>query len=63
MADDVGGDIASPNYPSSYPNNQQCSWIIVAEEPCAWETSYLFLKSMFSFYNISIYAFISSISS
>ncbi|MCJ8728547.1 hypothetical protein PDJAM_G00005700 [Pangasius djambal] len=33
MADDVGGDIASPNYPYAYPNNQQCSWIIVAKEP------------------------------
>lgn len=35
MADDVGGDIASPNYPYPYPNNQQCSWIIVAQETCA----------------------------
>ncbi|KAK3572019.1 hypothetical protein QTP86_022249 [Hemibagrus guttatus] len=33
MADNVGGDIASPNYPYQYPNNQQCSWIIVAQEP------------------------------
>lgn len=35
LADDVGGAIASPNYPYPYPNNQQCSWIIVAQEPCA----------------------------
>ncbi|KAG9276492.1 cubilin [Astyanax mexicanus] len=33
MADDVGGAIASPNYPYPYPNNQNCNWIIIAQEP------------------------------
>ncbi|XP_017555843.2 cubilin [Pygocentrus nattereri] len=33
MADDVGGAIASPRYPYPYPNNQNCSWIIIAQEP------------------------------
>uniref|UniRef100_A0A672RJ07 CUB domain-containing protein n=1 Tax=Sinocyclocheilus grahami TaxID=75366 RepID=A0A672RJ07_SINGR len=33
-ADDVGGEIASPRYPYSYPPNQNCSWIIRAQEPC-----------------------------
>ncbi len=33
-ADDVGGEIASPRYPYSYPPNQNCSWIIHAQEPC-----------------------------
>lgn len=33
-ADDVGGEIASPRYPYSYPPNQNCSWIIQAQEPC-----------------------------
>uniref|UniRef100_A0A8C5HD89 Cubilin n=1 Tax=Gouania willdenowi TaxID=441366 RepID=A0A8C5HD89_GOUWI len=33
MADDVGGAIASPMYPSDYPPNQNCSWIIRAQEP------------------------------
>uniref|UniRef100_A0A4W4F6Q8 Cubilin n=1 Tax=Electrophorus electricus TaxID=8005 RepID=A0A4W4F6Q8_ELEEL len=33
MADDVGGAIASPRYPFLYPNNQNCSWIIIAQEP------------------------------
>uniref|UniRef100_A0A8C1I6Q0 Cubilin (intrinsic factor-cobalamin receptor) n=1 Tax=Cyprinus carpio TaxID=7962 RepID=A0A8C1I6Q0_CYPCA len=32
-ADDVGGEIASPRYPYSYPPNQNCSWIIQAQEP------------------------------
>ncbi|XP_066539114.1 cubilin [Hoplias malabaricus] len=33
MTDDVGGSIASPNYPYPYPNNQNCSWVIIAKEP------------------------------
>ncbi|XP_030624670.1 LOW QUALITY PROTEIN: cubilin [Chanos chanos] len=33
LADDVGGAIASPNYPSQYPSNLNCSWIITAQEP------------------------------
>ncbi|KAI4871253.1 hypothetical protein NFI96_019773 [Prochilodus magdalenae] len=33
IADDVGGAIASPRYPYPYPNNQNCSWIITAQEP------------------------------
>ncbi|XP_016093659.1 cubilin [Sinocyclocheilus grahami] len=32
-ADDVGGEIASPRYPYSYPPNQNCSWIIQTQEP------------------------------
>ncbi|XP_059183305.1 cubilin [Centropristis striata] len=32
-SDDTGGAIASPRYPSPYPNNQNCSWIIRAQEP------------------------------
>ncbi|KAM6953504.1 cubilin [Aplochiton taeniatus] len=31
--DDVGGAIASPRYPSMYPPDQSCSWIIKAQEP------------------------------
>ncbi|XP_053714419.1 cubilin isoform X1 [Synchiropus splendidus] len=31
--DDVGGAIASPRYPAMYPPNQNCSWIIRAQEP------------------------------
>ncbi|KAK2886327.1 cubilin [Channa argus] len=31
--DDVGGAIASPRYPSPYPPNLNCSWIIKAQEP------------------------------
>uniref|UniRef100_A0A3P8SX64 Cubilin n=1 Tax=Amphiprion percula TaxID=161767 RepID=A0A3P8SX64_AMPPE len=33
IADDVGGAIASPRYPTLYPPNQDCSWIIRAQEP------------------------------
>ncbi|KAF7648099.1 hypothetical protein LDENG_00162070 [Lucifuga dentata] len=33
IADDVGGSIASPRYPAMYPHNQNCSWIIRAQEP------------------------------
>ncbi|KAK9396207.1 cubilin [Crotalus adamanteus] len=32
-ADSVGGAISSPLYPAIYPNNQNCSWIIRAQEP------------------------------
>lgn len=42
MADDVGGAIASPRYPYPYPNNQVCSWIIIAQEPCVWTFSFYF---------------------
>lgn len=34
ITDDVGGAIASPRYPYTYPPNQNCSWIIRAQEPC-----------------------------
>ncbi|XP_071062991.1 LOW QUALITY PROTEIN: cubilin [Pseudochaenichthys georgianus] len=30
---DIGGAISSPRYPSPYPSNQNCSWIIKAQEP------------------------------
>ncbi|XP_063063043.1 cubilin [Engraulis encrasicolus] len=33
IADDLGGAIASPRFPYSYPANQNCSWIIKAQEP------------------------------
>ncbi|KAI1888819.1 hypothetical protein AGOR_G00172680 [Albula goreensis] len=33
ISDDVGGAIASPRYPYTYPANQNCSWIIKAQEP------------------------------
>ncbi|XP_066579431.1 cubilin [Amia ocellicauda] len=33
LADDIGGAIASPRYPASYPANQNCSWIIKAQDP------------------------------
>ncbi|XP_028288640.1 cubilin [Parambassis ranga] len=33
ITDDVGGAITSPRYPASYPPNQNCSWIITAQEP------------------------------
>lgn len=33
MTDDDGGAIASPRYPALYPPNQNCSWIIRAQEP------------------------------
>ncbi|XP_076027535.1 cubilin [Genypterus blacodes] len=33
VTDDVGGAIASPRYPANYPPNQNCSWIISAQEP------------------------------
>ncbi|KAM3593822.1 uncharacterized protein V6R79_022582 [Siganus canaliculatus] len=33
VTDDEGGVIASPRYPASYPRNQNCSWIIIAQEP------------------------------
>ncbi|XP_060104406.1 cubilin [Heteronotia binoei] len=32
-ADSVGAAISSPLYPSRYPNNQNCSWILRAQEP------------------------------
>ncbi|XP_063159632.1 cubilin [Candoia aspera] len=32
-ADSVGAAISSPLYPAVYPNNQNCSWIIRAQEP------------------------------
>ncbi|XP_063003684.1 cubilin [Elgaria multicarinata webbii] len=32
-ADSVGAAISSPLYPAKYPNNQNCSWIIRAQEP------------------------------
>ncbi|XP_019353396.2 cubilin [Alligator mississippiensis] len=31
--DSVGAAISSPLYPAKYPNNQNCSWIIRAQEP------------------------------
>ncbi|XP_028815099.1 cubilin [Denticeps clupeoides] len=31
--DEIGGAIASPRYPYPYPANQNCSWIIRAQEP------------------------------
>uniref|UniRef100_A0A669EKT9 Cubilin n=1 Tax=Oreochromis niloticus TaxID=8128 RepID=A0A669EKT9_ORENI len=33
ITDDNGGAIASPRYPAQYPPNQNCSWIIRAQEP------------------------------
>ncbi|KAG7527098.1 cubilin [Solea senegalensis] len=33
ITDNEGGAIASPQYPSPYPANQNCSWIIKAQEP------------------------------
>ncbi|XP_070708966.1 cubilin [Pempheris klunzingeri] len=33
LTDNDGGAIASPRYPASYPPNQNCSWIIRAQEP------------------------------
>ncbi|KAG2458577.1 CUBN protein, partial [Polypterus senegalus] len=33
VTDDTGGAIASPLYPSNYPHNQNCSWILIAQEP------------------------------
>ncbi|XP_046880031.1 cubilin [Hypomesus transpacificus] len=33
LTDDMGGAITSPRYPASYPANQNCSWIIRAQEP------------------------------
>uniref|UniRef100_A0A3Q4HHJ3 Cubilin (intrinsic factor-cobalamin receptor) n=1 Tax=Neolamprologus brichardi TaxID=32507 RepID=A0A3Q4HHJ3_NEOBR len=33
VTDDNGGAIASPRYPAQYPPNQNCSWIIRAQEP------------------------------
>ncbi|XP_066485218.1 cubilin [Tiliqua scincoides] len=32
-ADSAGAAISSPLYPAKYPNNQNCSWIIRAQEP------------------------------
>ncbi|KAF7245952.1 Cubilin [Varanus komodoensis] len=32
-ADSVGAAISSPLYPAKYPNNQNCTWIIRAQEP------------------------------
>ncbi|XP_043916230.1 cubilin-like [Protopterus annectens] len=31
--DDLGGAISTPLYPSNYPNNANCTWIIMAQEP------------------------------
>ncbi|XP_069067650.1 cubilin [Pleurodeles waltl] len=31
--DSIGAAISSPLYPLKYPNNQNCSWIITAQEP------------------------------
>uniref|UniRef100_A0A3Q3W0B5 Cubilin n=1 Tax=Mola mola TaxID=94237 RepID=A0A3Q3W0B5_MOLML len=33
ITDDVGGAIATPRYPALYPPDQNCSWIIKAQEP------------------------------
>ncbi|XP_047205867.1 cubilin [Girardinichthys multiradiatus] len=33
ITDDNGGAISSPRYPAIYPPNQNCSWIIKAQEP------------------------------
>ncbi|KAM7390891.1 hypothetical protein PAMA_008881 [Pampus argenteus] len=33
ITDNNGGAIASPRYPAAYPSNQNCSWIIRAQEP------------------------------
>ncbi|XP_044150585.1 LOW QUALITY PROTEIN: cubilin [Bufo gargarizans] len=33
VADSIGGVISSPLYPVKYPNNQNCSWIIKAQDP------------------------------
>ncbi|XP_067869413.1 cubilin isoform X2 [Heterodontus francisci] len=33
ITDDIGGAITSPLYPNNYSNNQNCSWIIQAQEP------------------------------
>ncbi|MEE6466792.1 hypothetical protein FKM82_007053 [Ascaphus truei] len=32
--DSIGAAISSPLYPANYPNNQNCTWIIQAQEPC-----------------------------
>lgn len=34
ITDDDGGAITTPRYPALYPPNQNCSWIIQAQEPC-----------------------------
>ncbi|XP_077124414.1 cubilin [Ranitomeya variabilis] len=33
VSDSIGGVISSPLYPVNYPNNQNCSWIIKAQDP------------------------------
>ncbi|KAM4028087.1 cubilin isoform 1-T1 [Anomaloglossus baeobatrachus] len=33
VTDSIGGVISSPLYPVNYPNNQNCSWIIKAQDP------------------------------
>ncbi|KAJ3611231.1 hypothetical protein NHX12_021247, partial [Muraenolepis orangiensis] len=33
VADEAGGAVASPRYPSNYAPNLNCSWIITAQEP------------------------------
>ncbi|CAJ0965091.1 unnamed protein product [Ranitomeya imitator] len=33
VSDSIGGVISSPLYPVNYPNNQNCSWIIKAQNP------------------------------
>uniref|UniRef100_A0A4W3K7X0 Cubilin n=1 Tax=Callorhinchus milii TaxID=7868 RepID=A0A4W3K7X0_CALMI len=33
VTDNIGGVITSPLYPNNYPDNQNCSWIIQAQEP------------------------------
>uniref|UniRef100_A0A4W6F2P1 Cubilin n=1 Tax=Lates calcarifer TaxID=8187 RepID=A0A4W6F2P1_LATCA len=43
MADSNGGTIASPRYPAPYPPNQNCSWIIRAQEPCCDPFSHIIL--------------------
>ncbi|XP_066440814.1 cubilin [Eleutherodactylus coqui] len=33
VTDAIGGVISSPLYPAKYPNNQNCSWILKAQDP------------------------------
>lgn len=66
VTDNDGGAIASPRYPAPYPPNQNCSWIIRAQEPCefalvcpqTWETCcfvYNVMHKMLCFFNFRLF--------